>query len=568
MPVLPPSRAHPFGVGAFSEQVMLSDDILLNIFRHCLHASPQVWPTLSWICQSWRRIVLLSPLGLDLRLYCTPGAPVLKTIDCWPTLPLILQYGGVPNLDPQASEDDENIITALKRSGRVSSISLTVTNTLFERLSTISEPFTDLEELILLCKDGTRPTLPSTFRWGPRLRKLHSTGIGFPSFSLLVSPCHDLVDLRLHDIPSAGYFSPEAFVNAASGMTQLEYLSLHFYSSPPRRNFIILPPPLGGRTILPALTCLKYRGISKYLDNLVARIDAPSLGDIDVILFNQPTMDVLQLGRFIERIGMQTFLSHAEVQISAHAISISFHNPSTSTPLRLQISCKQLDWQLSSLTQVCRQFSLLPSRVQNIVINTTRSSTGQDDIYGEQWLELVRLFDGVRDFRVAGKLTTNFLSVFGTAGGGHSTLFSSLRYLHIEWPMEMNERCWDALHSFVASRSLSDCSIQFEVRSYMCHICHSRFKWQRELHSHIVEKHAYRIVCSYCSDFERKQGRNHLFLKHLEWKHLEETHNDPLISDPALTDFRYFHLESLLYRHSYLLAPGTVAPPSTVVPYF
>jgi hypothetical protein len=176
--------------------------------------------------------------------------------------------------------------------------------------------------------------------------------------------CRDLVDLQLHEIPSAGYFSPEAFANALSGMTQLETLSLHFLSLPPRRNYLRLPPPSGERVVLPALTCLKYRGTSKYLDTFVARIDAPRLGDIDITFFSQPTMDASQLGRFIERIEMQTSLSRAEVQTSAHAISITFPTQSTSTPLRLQISCEQLDWQLSSMAQICNQFSPFLFRVK------------------------------------------------------------------------------------------------------------------------------------------------------------------------------------------------------------
>jgi hypothetical protein len=76
------------------------------------------------------RSYLTSPLGLDLRLYCTYGTPVLKTLDCWPPFPLVVNYGGSPMLDPPAPEDDGNIMAALKQSGRVSSISLTVTNSL------------------------------------------------------------------------------------------------------------------------------------------------------------------------------------------------------------------------------------------------------------------------------------------------------------------------------------------------------------------------------------------------------------------------------------------------------
>jgi hypothetical protein len=511
---------------------MLSDDILLNIFRHYLNSSPQSWPTLAWVCQRWRRIVFLSPLGLDLRVYCTPGTPVLNTLGCWPELPIALRYGGVPNLDPPAPEENVNIIAALKQYARVSSISLTVTSSLLEKLSAITEPFPGLEELTLLSRDGMRLTLASTFRWGNRLRILHSTGVGFPSFLRQLSPCLDLVDLQLHDIPSAGYFPPEAFANAVTGMTQLEYLSLQFHSFPPRRNFLSLPPPSGGRIILPALTCLKYRGTSKYLDSLVARIDAPRLRDVEIIFFNQPTMYASQLRQFIERREMETPFSQAEVQISVDSISVSFPNPGPSTLLRLQISCKQLDWQLSSLAQVCDQFSPLLSRIQNIAINTTQSPSGQNDVEGEQWLELVRPFGGVTDFRMAGELTTDVLCAFGTAGGGYTNLLSSLRHLHIESPMSMNEQCRDALQSFIASRSLSGRPIQLDESSYLCHICYSRFQQLRGLHIHLVGRHGHRNMCSYCSDFEYEPGLGYLFLKHLEREHPEDVRNDPLISNP------------------------------------
>ncbi len=91
-------------------------------------------------------------------------------------------------LDPPAPEDEENIMAALKQSDRVYSITLTVTNSLLENLSTISEPFSELEELVLLSRDNVQLTLPSAFRWGPHLRALRSTRIAIPpsrSFFLL-----------------------------------------------------------------------------------------------------------------------------------------------------------------------------------------------------------------------------------------------------------------------------------------------------------------------------------------------------------------------------------------------
>ena len=543
---------------------MLSDDILLNIFCHCLDATPQFWPTLACVNRRWGQIVLSSPLGLRLRLYLTYERPVLEILDRWAGLPIILQYGGLPDLDPPAPEDDDNIIAALKQSSRVSSISLTVTSSLFEKLFAISEPFSELEELTLLSRGSVQLALPSSFRWGPRLRTLHSTRIAFPSFPRLLLPSEDLVDLQLHEIPSDGYFSPEAFANALSGTVQLRSLSLHFLSLPPRRKYLGLPPLPEARVVLLALTCFKYRGTSSYLDSFVARIDAPRLGVIDIRFFSQPTMDASQLGRFIERIDMQTNLSQADVQTSAHAISISFKEmASTSVPLQLQISCKQLDWQFSCITQVCDQFSPFLFRVEDLGIDTTQSSSGQGDVDGEQWLELFRAFGSARHFRVAGLHATDILCALCPADGGYTigtSVLPALRSLSIEEPVAMHGPSWNAIQSFTTLRSLSGLPTQLNARQFWCHICYERFTEPVELKIHLVNEHAYRIVCPYCGAFEWSSGYDYIFREHLRRKHPEIPRNHEVSSHGFFAIFLRLEVGRLVDPQSYLHALGIVAP--------
>ncbi|KAH8984734.1 hypothetical protein EDB92DRAFT_1950562 [Lactarius akahatsu] len=75
-------------------------------------------------------------------------------------------YGGSLELDPPAPEDEDNILAALKQSDRIISISLTITNSLLEKLSAIERPFSELENLVLLSRDGLLLALPFDFRWG------------------------------------------------------------------------------------------------------------------------------------------------------------------------------------------------------------------------------------------------------------------------------------------------------------------------------------------------------------------------------------------------------------------
>jgi hypothetical protein len=148
---------------------------------------------------------------------------------------------------------------------------------------------------------------------------------------------------------------------------------------------------------------------------------------------------------------------------------------------------------------------------------------GSDDVDGEQWLELVRSFGGARDLSVAGELAADILCALRPADGGHTadtTVLPTLRNLRVRMPKPIDGPFRDAALSFFTSRRLSGRPIELE---FLCHICNTNFTRQQELKAHLVDKHAYRIVCSHCvdDDFERKPGSDHLFRDHLESKHLK-----------------------------------------------
>ena len=459
-----------FEAGLLSRQVTIEsfpDEVLLCIFRHFLDNSPQSWPELVHVCHKWRQIVFASPQGLRLRVYCTHGTPVLKSLDCWPPLPIVVQCGGSLMLDPPAPEDEDNIIAALKQSDRVISISLTVTSSLLEKMGTIAEPFSKLEDLVLLSQNTSGVALPIAFKWSSRLRHLHLTGISFPALPEHLSFSKDLVYLHIHEIPSVGYFSPEAFANTLSGMTQLRSISLHFLSLPSRRNHVCIPLPSWKRVVLPALEYFKYRGTNKYLDSLVARIDAPCLEDIDITYFNQPTFNVSQLGQFIDRIETQKLHGRADILASNDAISISFTRLGAPTRLALQISCKELDWQLSSMAQILDHFPTFLSCVGDLVINATPPPRRQDDANNEQWLHLIRSFRGTERFYVAGKHVTAIMRTLSPADGDLATVLPLLRNLYVEEPGPLHAPLRAAVVSFITSRRLSGCPVAVEVMQPM-----------------------------------------------------------------------------------------------------
>ena len=464
---------------SFSRQVTigsLSDEVLLNIFRYYLDASPQFWPRLVHICRKWRHIVFASQQALHLRLFCTHGTPVLKYLDSWPALPIVVHFGGAPALNSPGVEDEDNIMVALKYSDRVSSIDLAITSSLLEKLSAIEKPFPELEDLVLLSQGSMQMTFPSAFRWGLRLRTLHLTRVAIPALPELLSSSTGLVDLQLHKIPHLGYFSPEAFADALSGMTQLRILSLCFHSLARRESRMALAPSPQSRerAVLPALTFLKYRGTSKYLDSFVARIDAPRLRGIYITFFSQPMMAVSQLGRFINRIDMRNSHCRAEIISSERAISISFTPPEAPTRLEVQVSCKSLTQRLSYMALICNSLLAFLLGVEHLRINATQPSNGNDNSDRKQWVELIHPFRGAKWVHIAGNHSTSIVLALPLPHSEmrHKTVLPALQKLCIG---ELEARCAplrEAVVSFMQSCRLSGHIIKVEYERL----------WTNELH--------------------------------------------------------------------------------------
>ena len=225
--------------------------MLLQIFSHYLRTSPPFWPVLGHICRRWRSIVFAC-----FQLYFSHGVPVSNTLDRWPALPIVVEYGGSSALDMPAPEDEDNIIATLKQSDRVCSIHLTVTSSFLERLSTIERPFSGLEDLVLTSGHGGWLTPLSAFRCGSRLRRLSLKRIDLSSLPQLLYSSRNLVDLQLHEVANPWFFSSDALTEALSGMAHLRSLSLHFLTTPHHIGESIVG--FRKRVILPALTRLNF----------------------------------------------------------------------------------------------------------------------------------------------------------------------------------------------------------------------------------------------------------------------------------------------------------------------
>jgi hypothetical protein len=264
----------------------LPDDALLEIFNRYredqLYFFTWWWETLAHVCRRWRRIVFESPKHLHLLLACNGNTPTTTALDTWPPLPIAITC--FP-WHARTEEGVENIVAALICRDRVSEITLDgLKDSALERFAAVmQEPIPALTHLRLSSRDQTALVLPESFLGGsaPRLRSFALVGISFPTFSSFALSARHLLSLRLWDIPDAGYISPERVAICLVELPNLEAISIGFLPSRPRLFQTSPPPPT--RIILPSLTYFAFRGHSGYLEDLKARIDIPSINELELL---------------------------------------------------------------------------------------------------------------------------------------------------------------------------------------------------------------------------------------------------------------------------------------------
>jgi len=397
----------------------LPDNVLLETFECHLGGKDadeidyghnyEGWQTLVHVCRRWRSIVFASPRRLSLKLYCTRQRLVnSKTLDIWPALPIVIVAKCL-----QSKEDVTNIFAALKHHNRVCKIYYSNwqhQDLLLEEFAAIDEPFPALTSLTIYSdqQQGV-PVFPDSFLGGsaPRLRSLYLFGIPYPSIGKLLSSTTNLVRLSLYDIPNSGYIAPEKIVPCLSTLSGLESLALRFQN--PRclaHRASRHPPPLT-RVVFSDLTSLDFGGDIEYLEDILSQIETPILNQSHFWFFNQLVFDTPLLGHFIRRTEtiMTIHTAHVRFHSSLVVVRLSGREQMATTDreaLRLIISCKALDWQLSGLAQVLNSFlSSLPT-LESLQIEVPRKDW-QGEIEAIQWREFLHPFTSVKKMTLMGK---------------------------------------------------------------------------------------------------------------------------------------------------------------------
>jgi hypothetical protein len=186
----------------------------------------------------------------------------------------------------------------------------------------------------------------------PQILVLHY--IPFPGLPKLLLSATRLVKLYLTRIPDSMYFPPEVLVDYLSVLTRLEIFNVGFdelgESFSVRADQTSRYPPPPKRLHLSVLTGLSFRGANEYLEDLVARIDAPLLDTLRIAFFHEPIIDNPQVSQFIGRapklktrdeavwystIGRYRSHCHFHRQMTYHRSSSESHTNKQSCTFRL-----------------------------------------------------------------------------------------------------------------------------------------------------------------------------------------------------------------------------------------
>ena len=317
------------------------------------------------------------------------------------------------------------------------------------------KPFPVLTDLKLSLSGGI-PVLHDEFLGGsaPHLRTVFLRYLPFPTFPKLASSATHLSELSLWDIPIAGYISPDAMATCLATLPSLKLFEIGFRSPRSRPDQISLPPLT--RAVLPALTRFVFKGVSEYLEDLVARINAPKLNRLKIHLFMDLMFNIPQLHTFIARTESTMPLNQATVTFSSSDIVMTLSTPSDTVDL--MISCKEPERQASSIAQVCSQLSPLLSHVELLAIcehppGHARQGNGIDPT---QWFELFALFPAMQHLHIYDDLRPLVSRALqALTGEGATQVLPALRSLFFKGPSP-SRRTREDIQAFIVACQHSD----------------------------------------------------------------------------------------------------------------
>ena len=218
-------------------------------------------------------------------------------------------------------------------------------------------------------------------------------------------------------------------------------------------------PLLLTRSVFPVLTFIEFKGVSEYLDDLVASIDVPQLNSLYITFFNQIVFDTPQTVRFFNRTPALKSLDKARVEFGGRAAEVHLSSRAFAhEKLDVKILCRDLDWQVSSTEQVFTSCLPSVSAIEVLCIHKTPNTSLEhwpDNIENRLWLELLHPFTALKILYISKEFVPRILPALQELVGGRTTeVLPTLQNLFLE-RRKPSGPVQEGIGQFIAARQVA-----------------------------------------------------------------------------------------------------------------
>jgi hypothetical protein len=190
----------------------------------------------------------------------------------------------------------------------------------------------------------------------------------------------------------------------------------------------------------------------------VACIDAPRLNSLHIIFFNDIVFNTPQIMQFISHTPMSRALEKAFITISDGGASLEFSSRASGDGNSyVIILCQGLDWQISSLKQVCTSFLPSLSMLEDLYIydHPHLQPDWKDDIENGLWLQLLCPFTAVKNLYLSEELALCIGPALQELVGGRMTgVLPALHNISLKG-LQPSGHVQEGIGQFVASRQVT-----------------------------------------------------------------------------------------------------------------
>jgi hypothetical protein len=215
------------------------------------------------------------------------------------------------------------------------------------------------------------------------------------------------------------------------------------------------PPPT--RTVLPALTRFELQGACGYLEDLVARIDAPLLDSIYITFFDELIFDIPRLAQLMRRTTRFQALNEAHVDFDYNCIQLGFCPPERRSGERtgMRISYGGWDRQLSYMAGIFTSFFPSVHMVEHVYIyqNPIMLPLFPYDVENVRWLGIFQPFVAAKNLYLTKRFARHITRALQVEGKT-TEVFPTLQNIFLEG-LTPSDFIQKGIGEFIAARKLS-----------------------------------------------------------------------------------------------------------------